>query len=863
MANHRRLGHPIKALAFLLMLCTVAAAQTPEKRKEQTTKVYVWVAKSDKGEVLPANYGELISFTQTLLRMQVKAFERFEAEPVEKEPVCGASQPPRQDQQRSEAIDTPVEKSPSYYLIRVEIYSLQKTADSELVLDYEISRYDQCSRQLLIHRTAPFREATALERIADLTTSIRAVLELGTSAQHSKKVIDIHQALGGVGNEAQEVRTGITDVVLLSLRAENDLDPRDRRKEGASTPPADYEIKPMLINQRRLSARLNVSFKKDGKEQSYQSKEVLGPMLEKPSDANKKAYQDKLATFYEDVAKTAFSFLNDVRFAVEAGIATNQLSTADVALLTKTARDLMCDLPDSASGCEPQYERALPLLKESAGKIKDPHLFFLLAQAQSKDEDFVRAAQAFDEGWRMIGKAKSEALPYVINAANSWYRVPNFEWAAERYDSAIKLADSAGKSQYEHHLQRIRSYHFAGERLKALTALIDTLSKFPEKKEGDLEDELKSLVDDFIGWDELTEAARIIRDNESVLPGHSVIKLIYSLLADALLDSVESEYHKAKASPSAFEAMEARLTRLYGKSDSLFPVARSGGSSIDLSDEQKAQVFYLRALILRDNPKARSLDEAATLLNRAIDLDTNQKNQFRYELAVTQNERALASAGADPKEAYAKAIGLLEKLLKDADLRQQSYLLLREINHKRNDDEATATSLKKLLEESKTDQERAAFSRTLLGFCIDYLADFKCAKDTAHSLDKLLEGDSKLRDDIALGLDVAEAYVLSGTYDKAERRLNQVPGSRSHSYLPVLRFYQYWYSLAANAPDALKSLESWEKAFTSVKNNGERVPWRFDGALKFLGTESGNPFNSEQKTKLKQMINAMRPPAAR
>jgi tetratricopeptide (TPR) repeat protein len=510
----------------------------------------------------------------------------------------------------------------------------------------------------------------------------------------------------------------------------------------------------------------------------------------------------------------------------------------------------------------------VPLLRELLTSNNDhkigkdaPHLYFLLGEAHEKSEDFVKSAQAYDEGIKILRDInKEEPTPdSLLKSAEAWYKARQYDFAAERHDAAIHLADKLGTNQYEDHLQRIRSYRFAGKRINALNALIDTFGKFPEKKEGELEFELKSLIDDFANTEELTGAAQILRNNEKLLLNRSDIKLVYERIADEILISAEYSFFSSRG--SSLDALEARLNGLYGKPDSLFPITGSDGSRIDLSDEQKAKLLYLRAIIHRDNPKAQNLGEAVKLLSQAIELNTKRKDVFRYELGVTYDQLAQRSTGAPAKEAYLKAVVELESSL-NVGVIDRNFELLRDINHKLNDDARTKTALKKALDNTKSDHDRiVSTARSLMSFCIDFIGDFKCGNDTASQLGNVLDKDKAK--DPELELDIVEAQVLDRAYEAAEKRLIQIPDylaarRMTNEYLPVTRFYEYWCGLALKREDTAKRLAAWEAAMTTIRSSRDRIQWFFDGALKFIQSDPENQLTAEQKSKLASMIEEMK-----
>jgi tetratricopeptide (TPR) repeat protein len=825
----------------LLALGLPATAKPPRLQHEPIKRIYVVVRQSQPS----SKNGDLRDFTYRLLQLYLSELKQFTIERSKDGDPCSGVHSPTQVQIPEQTPSaTPPADTQNYYLLQVSIDVRQRTqssssesqqggqSDREIVLDYELLKYEQCARTSLLHSAEPFPEKSVMKYLNNMADVVS--LRLETESAPKKYVVDVDIS---TSPNLPEAKDSLTNYVLSVLIQSTEFEIRDKQAKPQTQ--ADYTVRGELtFPKNKASVKFTVTF--NGR--SYSSLPILGPA------AAKEMGSGPWPDFYKRAASACIKLVNDVRYATELNL-TTPLSEGQATALLAKAFELMCAKPGSPKDCQRQPESAIPLLSELTTKRNDPALagrlptlFELLGDAQLQMENYAKAAEAFDEASNALKTAPEIKADRQIGLTNksgdAWYLAKNYKNAVARYQDSLQLSERHKdllpvylRTQFGVHLQLARSYRFDGDRLKALAVLLESLQKLPPSADvkpgtSDLEAELKDLVKG-LRESELAEGIDLLQANKDVKPAADLLAYLVSLRGAYLFLEAFNYYQQTR-----FDLMDDALKQLESlPQKSLLPTVR-------------AESLRLRGIWYRDNKDKKDLDRAEQLLQQAIELEDSKANKL--DLAMTYY--AKGQQQATPGENYKKAADMLAALAREQF--EPAYTPLRTINHLRLKDDDSRAVFKEILDKGKEDVS----AMLNLQYVYKYLGKFDNALELAQKLEQKFAPYVNVE---VLQLDLAETYLLNGRYAEADERLAVALQKYTYSTqdAAVLHFYRIWSSLAQMRLEKAREADAeWRKMVEAVRSGNEPIKWIFDGAKLFL---RNNETCFQRRVMLINMIEAM------
>jgi tetratricopeptide (TPR) repeat protein len=688
----------------------------------------------------------------------------------------------------------------------------------EVVLEYDLVKLVReddpqkrapCREILLLHRSEPVSLKTAFGAIVRMCNLLKAGVEEETAP--AKIMVDM-VAFTASGVSLQ-LKDRLNNAILSKLAGEEDFEVRTFADKAGSD--SDYVVTGELDPQGASFLVRNV---KSGK--AYR-KSVRGRVTE----LNVADLTKFLETAATTVANTLREDRNPVRLTVsDASTAVNQ------ALICKRNK------PDADCISEPAL--VLPeLLRLKDSEQASPQILGLLGDTYVKQEEFQKAADAYDEAFETSTKPNlpepskatpRESLSFLLSAAGASYKAQQYAGAGARYDRAIEFASKNNPVLVEPDLfvQAARSHRFAREPLEALDRALRGLKMFPDSAELDTE-----VTESLRGMSDATQVA-----GYEMLVRYKDIRTVASRLAQ-VKDSMTYYLEQPLA---------LFLDQKYRDAEPYLKLAESLGVE---SLPQAAQIEYrvARAVLQREAGTDTAV-VISTLEPYAKD-ETEVSLPARYFLAETLYKRA-RSTTASGKADYERASTLLRRI---ADKFPQRFVLelLVKTNHEIGKDEETRVFLQQLLDRQQAPPDAPA---ALVMLCVDYIGDLVCGERAITDLGprEQLDRETLLR--------LGSIYVFWARYAEANNLVTPVYVDPNRSLLEVELFYRVWIALAVTTPANAQALfEAWKKVMESMRAAGETTQWVFTPAAKALESEQALRL-PQYKELLRRMIAAMTDP---
>ena len=546
---------------------------------------------------------ELNEFAQKMLALRLASLKSFAVITQKGVPTC---------------IGPGVTGSTTFYVFKTSIDSTPSTIanqqNTEMILDYELLKYVGCQVTSLVHRSEAFKEQTALSGLITMSDVMALLLEEERNAKRSILNVAVGVSMPGY----QPIKDKTVDYLVSRLTQIDDFTTIDLRNQKQSETP-DYTITPRFT-PRQGDAWLHYTVDlRDGR--SFKSRAESVP---------KGASPEQLAKFYEDAATLGISFMQDVKYAMAAGLS-GPISIEQAAAMEKRAFELMC-YQQNEKNCNYQPESAVPLLTELTGKMKASNskvAYQLLADAYLSLEEYADAASALDQ---VISLTGSDSIDVKLNllqkSASSWYESKHYVEAAARAEEFIKLSNLSTSTVTldDMILKRSKSYYFLGDYPKALSMLLENVGHLSKvgRSEGTQVRQLSESVIEYLHGKELEKAVAQLKqsaEKESYWwPLKGAWFTAENRLARERLVSAESAYANGD-----FATMNALLT-----SNESIPVENLGYAT-------RGEILRLRALWHRD--AKQDLAGALQLLSRAWQLDISDqeiRTKIRLHYAETR-----------------------------------------------------------------------------------------------------------------------------------------------------------------------------------------------------------------------------------
>jgi len=550
-------------LALLMLHVPTLALGASQSQQEKTT-IYLPDVKAPSQPNPVA--GELGKFAIDLLNYQFKALKG--AQVIREKPTCTQAQ---SDSSQPPSSQTPaqvtVTNDGEYYEVSAVIDPQPKNTEGGMLLTYELIKYVKCASRSIIRRQELITEKNALQNLKQMGDVLE--LALNDELAPAKTIVVVSEVTEG-SEDLQQVKQELVEHIVRELGTLEDITARDARKDQGNTPP-DFTVTGAIVNRRGV--RLIV---KSSKANSQGRPTRVVPL---PQNANETRWEE----FYQTAATEVVNLVKSVRVA-------EALNRPSVDLKNPTAikgawdeaQRLMCGIRTNPN-CVPQYATALPILSALA-EIKQkqdwtPQLLDLLGYARSLNEEYLEAAQAYDEAWKAENNTTNK-ISLLKKAAEAWYKAKSYEAAADRFGQVIKLSSEAGKTVLPAvYLQWAQSLIFANDRIKALEALLMGLRANPEKTGDDpLDDTFDDLWKDLKGA-EVIKAAPLMEQYKDLPSVAKERQSFQKKLIEELLKAAEVTHAEGN-----FGAMDEALRQLEG-----IPPA-------DLSEPQRDEVLRLRKL---------------------------------------------------------------------------------------------------------------------------------------------------------------------------------------------------------------------------------------------------------------------------
>lgn len=446
--------HPVSRhmALFLVALAVIAGSATSGFSQDAARTVFLQVEQRGTSPM----HGNLRDFAEKLLRLRLATLKGFNVG-AESAPLCDGPQP---------VSPNLTQTLTSFYSISASIRSRSaQTPDetqkaegkTELVLEYELLKYSNCVSSQLVRRSEPFAEPEALTYLDGMANTIALLLEDELQAVKVAVLVNRPEANS---EPAQIIADNIMYEIVARLNQSEFYRPRDPAAGTPPQTPADYTINAKLyLKNDRLSVQFFVQAKSEP-DRVYPS-----PTIAQSGFNNQPADVD-VRKFNQSASKLAISFLSEVKYASEAGIASTLTPEQLDEMFTK-AKAYMCF---GKSNCERQSETALPLLLVLRRKMSDSYLVFsLLGSALADVGNHLESAQAWERAAEIAKVKMPEFLgSYLRFAGDEWYQAKNFEKAIDRLEESIKLGSKEGYIYW----RLGQSYRFAGLRSMAVDALM-------------------------------------------------------------------------------------------------------------------------------------------------------------------------------------------------------------------------------------------------------------------------------------------------------------------------------------------------------------------------------------------------------
>lgn len=693
--------------------------------------------------------------------------------------------------------------APDSYEVRTAIRTLAVSGlneyEKELVLDYELVKYVRCKPTILVHRSEPISEKTAFDGFLQMGD----VLEINLQNELAPPKIRIDVAEISIEDEAlQSVRDDLVSRVFVRLATESDFTVRDIRGKQPSKD-TDYVITGLLTKDRKGVA---FTIKNAIDASKNQSPFVPGAISQKNSEG--------LNAFYNRAAETLISYIRVCSFT--------PLADDEIGKSTLRASELLCK---DTTACEPRpAEAILVLTRLSCAGKQTPATLALSGDAYLLSEDFLKAADAYDQSWKLLGADRpEETVPIVILAGDAWYRAQNYGNAAQRYEMAIARSPEAQPPSEAVYLQRARSYRFAADRQQALAAGIDGLTKYPTSDQ--LAGELNLAVKNISGDQLRSSYDKLFLKNTNIDAINKVLPAVREKLGDYLLGEVFDKLLEKKDLKEVGQLLKLAET---------LPLT-------SLPQEFQDAYKITRAVWQRD--AKNDWENAVAVLGPFSEQNSEMGEVAKYFLADTYYQRARRS---NNKDDYEKSVTLFKKLIEGGLFPDDELLWvnLTIANHQLDRDRDTRDFLDQKLQQNPD----AKAGEALVSLCLNHFKDLQCAEKTIKQFEAGLSAeDFKVRK--------LELHVVRAEYAKAEKLLLSIT-SPSLGENEVWLFYQAWTQFALEREkDGQAALRLWHNNMESARRAGESTRWVFDAANQALDAEV--KLATPRKELLRRMLEAM------
>lgn len=809
------------ALTILRGLCAVlvAAYVVPAvgvsgggNVQDNRQTVYILEVKQEGKSTL---HGDLSDFTVELLELRLAELKSFKAK-ADAAPKCGEGQ--KEDARGLTQVTLASEAD--FYALRASIQvRTPEKAETEVVLDYELTKCVRGETVSLTRSKEPFAESEVLKYLNSMADVVSLLLEKERAV--TKAVADAYT----VGDN-YELAGKVNEAVKAGLKQATDFDLPE--KGGAGGQP-DFTIRgEVFVSNKVLNYRVRIATK-DGR--TYPPQTIKGP------DADKQTGQ-KLDKFFKAAADAALAYLKNVRYVAEPK-RNIPLSEEESAQMLDRARRWMCVGAGASEDCKHQPENAILILTEVKERKKTTD-HELLGKAQMLVGEYFDAAQSFDYARSLVADTNPEAVINLLNqSGEAWFKAKNYDTAAARYEESLKLyAINRGKlsasllrEEPGVQLQKARSYRYGNKGVEALKIILDSWDARHDPK--DLREELGYLLED-LPENRLTEAGKVLEGYKGQ-PQYEVAKamlenrMAMESLTETLifygLRGLESEDKQGEI----FEEIDKQL-----KNVEAMPAA-------SLSADARVLQQTLRALWYRDYKK--DFARAIPLLEQASAGKSELAGALsRVFLADTYYQKAQQPETPDPETFYEKASSLLKDSTREGN--SGAYMLLVAVNHKLGKDKET----RELLEErGKEDKEGYDAFKALSTVCTHYLSDLECGLKNAELMRSV--GGVGTSGEAAGTL--AEVQLFRGQYTEAQEEF-----ARTNNPTPLDLFYRTWTLFALDKEtEASASARQWKTDMEELRKAGAPINLILEGARRALDKETH--LTPARKELLRAMLSAM------
>lgn len=647
----------ISTIQFLRLLLLLLALSLTNQAQQQEKRTACYLRVSQLG--WQPNDEHFQGFTERLLKLSLAGLKSLKPT-TEPEPSCKENRP--------SAIGEP-DPTLNFYVVKAVVQfhpnrppPVRSTSPvkTEFVLQYELLKYTQCSSESLLRQTEPFEEEEALKYFENMANSVRSVL--ADDLAPKKTLIDVKRITTS-GGRVQHFADSLTSEIVANLSETTNFQPRDAPTEATTNRVGDYTLSGNLtLKNENLSIQFLVRPEKEPSK-IYSSPETTSSSLD----------DEGLRKFYRDAVSNAISFLNEVQYVLDARISSSLNATQLRDMLNK-AKALMCE--GVRGDCQAQAEAALPLLIVLSRRMADePVVFKLLGNAYNSNTSRPEGAKAWDRYLQLPPRDDRSKFYIALFAAAAWYDLKYFERAAADYEEAIRLRPGCSPA----YQGRVRSYRFAGERSKAVDAVLESwpcaknVSQWKEVLILDLNEITINLSDGEIDQQRLDRIEQLLRENKDALPNTNGLSRVQALLTSGLISTAVNAYSR-----SDFAALDETLKKLESYSDRVWPV--NGRQEWMQRDTVDATVLRLRGMWFRD--AKGDFEKALKSLTTASQVPYNQnKLEDSYELALTYFKRAQSITGdrqSDLQQASAHLADLVDS--SDKQLSNKARDLLRQVN---------------------------------------------------------------------------------------------------------------------------------------------------------------------------------------
>lgn len=721
---------------------------------------------------------------------------------------CATESTPSQAEQPapSPAQSEPAETNADSYEVRTTIRTLLSglnEKEKELVLDYELVKYVRCRPTTIVHRTEPISEKTAFGGFLQMGD----VLEITLQSEMAPPKINIDVAEISIENEPlQSIRDDLVNRIFVRLASESDFMVRDIRGKQPSKD-ADYVVTGVLTRDRKGVA-FTIRNAKDSSK--TQSPFVPGAISQKNGDM--------LNAFYARAAETVVNYIRVCR-------SSKPLADDDIGKIILQASELLCKDKDI---CEPKPAEAILLLTRlSCANKQTPATLALTGDAYILSEDFFKAANAYDQSWKLVSADRpDETVKPLISAGDAWYRAQNYANAAERYETAIARSPEAQQPEEAVYLQRTRSYRFAVDRQRALATAIDGLSRYPTSNE--LKSELTLGVNG-TSRAQLRNSYELFLKNQNIDAVKEVLPLVQESLADEVLQN---------AFDNLFEKKDLNeVDQLLSFAETL-PLA---SLSKDPRESYLDAYKILRAVWRRD--AKNDWENALAVLEPASRQNSEFSEVTKYFLADTYYQRAQRTSN---KGDYEKSTTIFKQIIETNRFFNYDllYFNIADANHRLNRDQDTRDFLNQRIQKNSD----AKAGEALVSLCLNYLKEAECVDNTIKQFEGIFPFETfKLRK--------LEAHVSRAEYAEAEKLLLGLtsPSLRENE---LWLFYKAWTLYALDREkEAQAAWRDWFLRMVEVRRSGKSGRWVFEAANRALNAEA--KLTSPRKDLLERMIEAM------